>query len=148
MPAPETNAPNIEGSDIDPTSMCVADHMSSRIVAARADRSLGVAMERMLASGHRHVVVLDSQGNFEGLLSAEVITTSWMTGTGHRRQLVGDLIAVPPVHVSPEASMQTAASVMLSYSVDAVAVLEADGRLVGVLTWADIVAMVAARERA
>jgi CBS domain-containing protein len=71
-----------------------------------------------------------------------------MTCLGHHRQLVRDLITAPALHLSPEASMHTAASVMMSYRVDAVGVLEPDGRLVGVLTWSDIVAMVAERERA
>jgi CBS domain-containing protein len=121
--------------------------MSRKILAVQGDCSLGIAMDTVLASGHRHVVVVDSSGTLEGVLPAEVITSSWMTRIGKRRQVVRDLITVPPVHVSPDATMHTAASVMLSHSVDAVGVLDADGRLVGVLTWADIVAMVAEPER-
>ena len=122
--------------------------MSRRILAVRGDCGLGTAINTVFASGHRHVVVVDSNGSFEGILPAEIITSAWMTRLGDHRQLVRDLITGPPVHLSPDASMQTAASVMLSYSVDAVGVLEPDGRLVGVLTWADIVAMVAERGRA
>ncbi len=142
------SAAEAEGPAVATVSPSVADHMSRRVLTVRGDSSLGVAMDMVLASGHRHVVVVDSHGAFEGVVTAEVITTSWMTRLGHPRQLVRDLITTPALHLSPEASMHTAASLMMSYCVDAVGVLEPDGRLVGVLTWADIVAMVAERERA
>ena len=141
-------AAEIVGPDVATVSASVADHMSRIVLTVRGDSSLGVAMDTVLASGHRHLVVVDTHGSFEGILPAEVITTSWMTRLGHHRQLVRDLITSPPLHLSPEASMHMAASVMMSNCVDAVGVLEPDGRLVGVLTWADIVAMVAERERA
>jgi CBS domain-containing protein len=129
----------------DTTGGTVGAYMSKQVLAVRDDCSLGTAMDTVLASGHRHVVVVDTRGSFEGVVPAEVITTAWMTRLGRRRQLVRDLVTGAPVHLSPGASMHTAASVMLSYSVDAVGVLEPDGRLVGILTWADIVAMVAER---
>ena len=137
----------LDREDRDPagTGASVADHMSRRILAVRDDCSLGTAMDTVLASGHRHVVVVDPWGSFQGVLPAEAITTAWMTRLAHRSQVVRELITSPPVHVSPDESMHTAASVMLSYSVDAVGVLEADGRLVGILTWSDIVGMVAER---
>ena len=138
---------NTAAPDTTTVGGAVADHMSRRVLTVRDDNSLGLAMDAVLASGHRHVVVVDAHGNFEGVLPAEVITTSWMTRLGHRPQLVRDLLSGPPVHLSPEASMRTAASVMMSYGVDAVGVVEPDGRLAGVLTWADIVAMVACRRR-
>jgi CBS domain-containing protein len=119
--------------------------MARSLLAVRDDCSLGTAMETVLASGHRHVVVVDSRGRFEAVLTFDAITSAWMTRLGHRSQLVRDLITSPPVQVSPDASMHTAASVMLSYSVDAVGVLEPDGRLVGLLTWSDIVEMAAER---
>jgi acetoin utilization protein AcuB len=132
----------------DTTRDTVGAYMSRRVLAVRSDCSLGTVMDTVLASGHRHVVVVDPRGCFEGVLPADAITTAWMTRMGRRRQLVGDLITVAPVHLSPAASMHAAASVMLSYSVDALGVLEPDGRLVGILTWSDIVAMVAGRKRA
>lgn len=141
-------AAETECRDVATVSASVADHMSRRVLTVRGDSSLGAAMDMVLASGHRHVVVVDSHGAFVGVVTAEVITTCWMTRLGRRRQLVRDLITTPALHLSPESSMHTAASVMLSYCVDAVGVLEPDGRLVGVLTWADIVAMVAERGQA
>ena len=124
-------AAETEGPDVATVSASVAYHMSRRVLTVRGDSSLGVAMDMVLTSGHRHVVVVDSQGAFEGVVTAEVITNSWMTRLGHRRQLVRDLITAPALHLSPEASMHTAASVMMSYCVDAVGVLEPDGRLGG-----------------
>jgi acetoin utilization protein AcuB len=137
-----------DGRDAAGTEATVADHMTRRVLAVRDDCSPGIAMDTVLASGHRHVVVVDSSGTFMGVLAAEAITHAWMTRLAHRRQLVRDLLTTPPVHLSPGESMHTAASVMLSHSVDAVGVVEPEGRLVGILTWADIVAMVAERGRA
>lgn len=126
----------------------VAEHMSRRMLIVRGDCALGAAMPTVLASEQRHVVVVDARGRFEGVLPVEVITSAWMTRRAHPPQVVRDLISVPPVHLSPDASMHTAASVMLSSSVDAAGVLGADGRPVGILTWSDVLAMVADRERA
>ncbi len=53
---------------------------------------------------------------------------------------VGDVLAVVPlVSVLPDDSPMTAAHVMAQNTVEAVPVLEADGRLVGIVTESDIV---------
>lgn len=125
---------------------CVSDHMSRRILAVRDDCSLTTALEALLGSDHRHVAVVSSSGTFEGLLSVEDIILARKTGPGHRGRPVGELITASPIHLTPDVSMHTAASVMLSHSTDAVGVVDPDGHLLGILRWADILAMVAQRE--
>ncbi len=105
-------------------------------------------MDTVLASRRRHLVIVDSTGAFLAALPAEAITTAWRTRLTDTGRCIRDLITTPPVHLSPDASIHTAASVMLSYSVDAVGVLDPEGRLVGILTWGDIVAAVTQRGRA
>ena len=117
----------------------VTAYMSRRLLIVSDDCSPEAATEMMLASGRRHLVVLDAWGTFLGILSSGDLFAS-------RRTSVAE-VANPAVYLSPTASMHEAASMMLTYSVDAVGVLDADGGIVGILTWSDILRLVAGRGR-
>ena len=119
----------------------VADLMSRPVLTVEVDESLWDAWQLLFVSGLRHLVVLTSDGTSLGILSdrnilAEVPATA--AHLGNRR--VGDVMAVVPlVSVLPDDSPMTAAHVMVQNTVEAVPVLEADGRLVGIVTESDIV---------
>lgn len=119
----------------------VADLMSRPVLTVEVDESLWDAWQLLFVSGLRHLVVLDANGTSLGVLSdrnilAEVPATA--DHLGGRR--VGDVLAmVPLVSVLPGDSPLTAARVMTSNAVEAVPVLDTDGRLVGIVTESDIV---------
>ena len=121
--------------------LVVADLMSRPVLTVEVGESLWDAWQLLFVSGLRHLVVLTSDGTSLGVLSdrnilAEVPATA--EHLSHRR--VGDVMAVVPlVSVLPTDSPLAAARIMVQNMVEAVAVIEPDGRLVGIVTEADIV---------
>lgn len=119
----------------------VADLMSRPVLTVEVDETLWDAWQLLFVSGLRHLVVLDANGASLGVLSdrnilAEVPATAEHLG-GRR---VGDILAmVPLVSVLPTDSPLTAARVMTGNAVEALPVLDSDGRLVGIITESDIV---------
>jgi CBS domain-containing protein len=120
----------------------VADIMTRRIVAIRSDADLSVALETFLRTSLRHLVVVDPDRTCRGLLSAERVLA--LLGTTPRRgHSVGDHVPAHQPRVHRGEPVRRAAEVMVLELVDALPVVDDDGRVVGVVTWSDIVAMVA-----
>ena len=120
----------------------VRDIMSRRIVAIRSDAELSVALDTFLRTALRHLVVVDPDRTCRGLLSAEQLLASLGT-TGRRHHLVADHVPAKQPRVHLAAPVRRAAEVMVLELVDALPVVDDTGRVVGVVTWSDIVAMVA-----
>lgn len=80
------------GSDEDPDSERVRDHMTQRLTYAPADASLERAAEKMVRHRFRHVVVLDGS-EVVGILSMRDIVRCWTQGG--EDQHAGEAAAVP-----------------------------------------------------
>ncbi|HEY0903711.1 MAG TPA: CBS domain-containing protein [Marmoricola sp.] len=120
--------------------------MSRRVIAIRSDCDLAVAVDTFLASAVRHLVVVEPDRTVRGLLSIEqVLAALGRPGWPGR---VSDQVLLEPPRVSPDDDLQRAAEVMLDALVDAVVVADETGRVVGLLTWADLVTHVAGRHLA
>lgn len=120
----------------------VADIMSRRIVAIRSDCDLHVAVQTFLRTALRHLVVVDRDRAVLGILTVEQAMTALASGLTPVR-LVGDHVPAPGARVRATDSVRHAASVMLNAVVDALPVVADDGRVVGVVTWSDILTSVA-----
>lgn len=123
----------------------VADVMTRQVLAVRADCSLTIAMNAVLGSGHDHVVVVDQDGAFRAVLPAPLVATALMTRLAGPHQTLAALVTVETPRISPEAPIHAAAAVMLDHEIDALGVVDADGGLIGLLTWSDIGRTVADR---
>lgn len=119
----------------------VSDIMSRPVLTVEVTETLWDAWQLLFVSGLRHLVVLNVDGSAVGVLSdrnvlAEVPATAEHLSQRH----VADVLAqVPLVHVAPSDSPTHAAAVMSANMVEAVPVLDADGRLAGIVTESDIV---------
>lgn len=121
----------------------VSTIMSRRLIAVVSDCDLTVAVDTFLASGVRHLVVVDPDRTVRGLLSVDhVLAAFGMPGWPGR---VGDQVSGEPARVRPDDDLQRAAEVMLDALVDAIVVADDSGRVVGLVTWADLVAHIAGR---
>ncbi|MGZ4448230.1 MAG: CBS domain-containing protein [Nocardioides sp.] len=123
-----------------PAQVRVGEVMSRRIVAIRSDCALSVAVDTFVRTSLRHLVVVDPDRRVRGLISAEQ-TLAALGVSGTTRRVADHVSARPPVH--HQDTVRRAAQVMLDELVDALPVVDDDGRVVGVLTWSDIVATVA-----
>jgi CBS domain-containing protein len=119
----------------------VADLMSRPVLTVEVGESLWDAWQLLFVSGLRHLVVLDANGASLGVLSDRSILAEVPATADHlSRRLVGDVLAmVPLVSVPPDANPLTAARIMVDNTVEAVPVLDQEGRLLGIVTEADIV---------
>jgi len=119
----------------------VADLMSRPVLTVEVGESLWDAWQLLFVSGLRHLVVLDANGASLGVLSDRSILAEVPATADHlSRRLVGDVLAmVPLVSVSPDAEPLAAARIMVDNTVEAVPVLDREGRLLGIVTEADIV---------
>lgn len=121
----------------------VSTVMSRRVVALLCDCDLTVAVDTFLAAGVRHLVVVDPGRAVVGLLSVDqVLAALGRPGWPGR---VGDLVLAEPARVHPDDDLPRAAEVMLDALADAIVVADETGRVVGIVTWADLVTHAAGR---
>ncbi len=132
----------VEGAPDDPVAIDtrVAVHMSRVVVIESAESTPSTALRAMLASGQRHLAVVDRSGTFLGVVASDVVAAA----TGPTLE---GLTPWPVLRLSPISSMREAASVMMTNGVSAVGVLDRAGQVVGILEWSDILAMAAGRQR-
>lgn len=115
----------------------VAAIMSHRLVAIRSDCDLSVAVSTFLRSALRHLVVVDPDRTVRGILSADQV----LVALGRSDQCrVGDQALSTPSGVRPDDDVRVAAETMLDQMVEAVPVTDDTGRVVGIVTWSDLVA--------
>jgi len=124
-----------------PADTVVADVMSRPVLTVEEGETLWDAWQLLFVSGLRHLVVLDANGASLGVLSDRSILAEVPATSEHlSERRVRDVLAmVPLVSVGPADPPLTAARVMATNSVEAVPVIDAAGRIVGIVTESDIV---------
>lgn len=125
----------------DPIPLQVRDIMSNPVLTVEMDETLWDAWQLLFVSGLRHLVVIDKKGMSVGVLSDRNILAEVPATAEHlSARRVSDVLArVPVVAISPDADPREAAVLMTQATTEAVPVLEADGRLVGIVTESDLV---------
>jgi len=119
----------------------VAGIMSRPVLTVEMSETLWDAWQLLFVSGLRHLIVLNRDGSTMGVLSDRNVLAEVPATADHlsRRQVADVMAQVPLVHVRPDDSPVHAAEVMTSNMVEAVPVLDDDGRLAGIITESDIV---------
>jgi len=119
----------------------VGDIMTRQILRVGVSESLWDAWQLLFVSGLRYLVVTDDDGTCLGILSdrgilAQVPATPEHLAERRVRDILGH---VPMVTVGPQDDPQVAGRLMIANAVEAVPVLDAQGRVLGVVTEADLV---------
>ena len=86
---------------------------------------------------------MDTEGRSGGILSHERVTAAWLDARVRSGHQVQDIATDPDTYVETDATVQDVARLMRDTGLDAVPVVRRDGRLVGVLTRTDLVALLA-----
>jgi len=121
----------------------VAAVRHSPVVGVGQRDTLWDAWQLMFVSGLRHLAVVDDGGSCVGILTDRAILTEIpLTEERLSGRLVADIMAVPGT-VTDDTTTHEAASLMARHSVDAMPIVSREGRLVGLLTAADLVDWVA-----
>lgn len=123
----------------------VGEVMSRPVLAVDAGVRLVDALQTMVRSGRRHLVVVDGAGRCLGVLADRVIASAWAQDPAglSRRAVAGVLDTARPATVSESARVVDAARLMRAAGVDAVAVVDAAGSPVGIVTGSDLIGLLA-----
>jgi acetoin utilization protein AcuB len=127
--------------------LLVSDVMSAPPLVVVGDYdSVWHALERFTDTGLQHLVVLDEQDGLVGVLADRLVLAGWpMDAMGLHHQTVGQLLHPVPdtvgssARVRASATVREAGSLMLAQRVDAVAVVDDRGVVVGIITGSDLV---------
>jgi CIC family chloride channel protein len=114
------------------------------IVSVPRDASLAAIMESTAnAAGQDVFPVVDANGRLEGLISSDTLRFA-----SHSRELspwaIADDIMLPPISVSGDDDARTAASNMLDNGLNEIPVVDHQGRVVALLSEAEIFRLVLA----
>jgi acetoin utilization protein AcuB len=124
----------------------VRDQMSTRLVIVRDYDTIWHAVDRFARSGLHHLVVLDAEDGLVGVLDDRGVLAEWpFDALGMHHRTIGELLltghATHPVAVPctyPDLSLRQAGLMMLDQRVDALAVIDDAGVVVGILTSTDL----------
>lgn len=120
------------------------DVMSAPTVSIAPSASIWTAWSEMMRTGLRHLVVAEADRCL-GVVDDRSVFAEWPMGPlAVRRRTVAGLVRHFTTCVLPDTPLQLVAQAMVDDSTDAVPVIDADSRLVGIVTGSDIARAVAA----
>lgn len=134
----------------------VADVMCRDVETLDRNDQLSIANDLMQQHRIRHLPILDDDGDVAGVVSQRDLFRGALVralgyGSGQQQKmmemlLVKEVMATEVVTTTPDEELQAAARVMLDRKIGCLPVLE-DGKLVGILTESDFVALAANAEK-
>ena len=128
----------------DLVSQDVAGIMSSPVVAIAQWARLGWALTALTRTGLRHLAVVDEANRCVGVVADRTIAAAWAADpTALQCVAVGAVLEPRPAVVAADASVADVARVMDTDGVDAVAVIDREGRPLGLVTGGDLIALIA-----
>jgi acetoin utilization protein AcuB len=133
--------------------MKVERRMRRSVITVRGDESVDRAHTLMARHGIRHLPVVDD-GRLVGVLSdrdirATIVRRRCGTSASSGQALyllpglrVGDAMTPDPVSIHPGADIEEAARLLIARKIGCLPVVDDDGRVVGIITSTDILAVV------
>jgi CBS domain-containing protein len=138
--------------------MLVRDVMTTRVVTVRADARVKQAIQLLDDHQITAMPVVDVEGRLVGVVSeADVLRDALMPdrraheipshAEGRTKLLlVGDVMTRLPMSVTADADLAAAASVLVDTAIKSLPVVDDDGRVVGVVSRRDVIAVLAKRD--
>ena len=134
----------------------VKDVMTLKVMTLKMDQQLSLAEDVMNLSRIRHLPVLDDAGGrlvgivsqrdlFRGALAQAVGYTQRTRRKLLDKLKIKDVMSANVVTTTPETPLMEAARVLIERKIGCLPVVAGDGRLAGILTEADFVALYANR---
>ena len=121
--------------------MTIAKLMKSAVLSLPANANLDTAWACMEEAGIRHLPVADQKGLLVGVVSQRELLRArdvMRAAEGRRQQLrLGDIMRTDVYKVPPELPAHEAAAMMIEHKLGMLPVVEADGRIVGIVTETD-----------
>jgi CBS domain-containing membrane protein/CBS domain-containing protein len=127
----EIAAPSAAGEPVDQV-------MSTSVVALRADEDVATALAVLRVGGLRHLVVIDGDARFLGMVSDRLLVDQESPRPGPTLVRIKDVLFDTKACVPPGTTIAEAARRMLQHSAGALAVVDAESKVLGVVTGADL----------
>jgi len=115
----------------------VEDVMSVRILSFQATDPIARALEAMSAAHVHHAPVVDHRGRLVGMLSDRDLLRGLAASSGQAAP-VATVMSTTPRTVAPDVPLGSATSVLLDHDIHALAVVDHEGALVGMLSTRDL----------
>lgn len=117
--------------------------MTPLVVSVGSGMLVMRAMDVYLGTGLRHLVVVDTMGRGLGVVSVEAVALRLMAHATPPAATMFEMVPASVTTLSARTTVAGAAGTMLDGPVDALCVLDSELCPVGVVTWSDIVGLVA-----
>jgi acetoin utilization protein AcuB len=134
--------------------MIVQDLMTKRIVTVELDDKLAMVKDIFEHMHFHHLLVIDG-GRLIGVISDRDLlkalspnigtSTESYKDTATLNKRVHQIMTRDPITLRPDASLQDAVNVFNSHSISCIPVVDDDDRPIGILSWRDILRVLAAK---
>lgn len=126
----------------------VAEVMAHNLLTIAADDSMLMAWEVMSRAHYHHLPVVTDDGRLLGVLDTETLASQWQEGPDRNRRPVRSLLTHRQcVSMRPTDRVSLAAKIMTRERTDIVAVTDARGVLLGLVTARGLVAALGGAEQ-
>jgi CBS-domain-containing membrane protein len=137
MTTTQTLGARADRSSAEPTAR---DLMSPVDNVIAEDATLREAIHRFLDGPGRHLIVLDRDGRCAGVVCPRHIAQAHRLDLRNDEEIrISELGCAPWIALSALDTLQTCAQMLVEYDLDAIPVLDADHRVLGLVTAHDIV---------
>jgi CBS domain-containing protein len=118
--------------------------MSQPVVAVCDSTSLSDVLRTMHATGLRHLAVMDGTGRCLGVLCDRLVAGAWaLYPSGMDRIRASDVVTTTVSVMPVDTVVADVAAAMRRHRVDAIVLVDCDTRPLGLITAADLVALLA-----
>jgi CBS domain-containing protein len=125
-------------------AMPVAEIMSRPVFTVADDAVLVDVLAAMVRTGRRHMAVVDARGHCLGVVGDRAVAAAWAANPAAMDFVaVRRLLDERPSVVGIDANVHDVARGMYIDRVDAVAVIDREGKPVGMITGGDLIALMA-----
>jgi len=109
------------------------DLMTPAPVAIDAGAPVSKAVELLASADIRHLPVVDARGAIVGMISDRDVS-----GEVTKAAPASSVMSAPPICAREDADVSSLAKLMVDHRIGAVAITSADGRLVGIVSYVDV----------
>ncbi len=116
----------------------VGEVMTREVVALAPEQSFQEAITLVARHRFRHLLVVNADQRLAGVISDRDLLRFMIRNPDRDASTVADVMKNDPITVRPESPLSTAIAEMLTRRINCLPVVDAEGRLVGILTSTDL----------
>lgn len=116
----------------------VSEVMTRKTMTLRANQSFGDAVALMANRSFRHILVVDVDERLRGVISDRDVLRALSRTPNWSKKSVREIMTRDSVTTTPDSLISAAAREMLAKRINCLPVIDADGRVCGILTSTDL----------